>query len=162
MGWGHGELDGREVGYAVTAECDNATCTSKIDRGLGYRCGGTLEGCGRYFCGDHLMVGPCDHETMWDDDPFPGRVLGRAIHAWVVSRWRPLQGPVTGDTGRLDNEEDDMDTVVEQALTEARSLIADLASDYGLGYHAFTHVCCEVVTERIDAALEVVRNADSA
>ena len=50
-----------------------------------------------------------------------------------------------------------MDPVVEQALTEARSLIADLASDYSLGDHAFTHVCCEVVTAQIDAALDAVR-----
>lgn len=47
--------------------------------------------------------------------------------------------------------------VVEQALTEARSLIADLATDYSLASNAMTHACCEVVIRRIDDALDEVR-----
>jgi len=57
MGWGHGTTaDGREVGYAVTATCDQPGCTVRIDRGLAYCCGtmhGGENGCGGYFCEAH-------------------------------------------------------------------------------------------------------------
>lgn len=42
--------------------------------------------------------------------------------------------------------------VVKQALTEARSLIADMDKDYP-PEAAMTHACCEVVIARIDAAI---------
>lgn len=52
---------GREVGYGVEAECDRPGCDEKIDRGLGYCCGGMHDGgeygCGEYFCGSHLFMG---------------------------------------------------------------------------------------------------------
>jgi len=68
VGWGHcGEVNGREVGYLIEAECDHPECNAKIDRGLGFCCGGMHggggyyhkgtgehHGCGGYFCGDHL------------------------------------------------------------------------------------------------------------
>lgn len=66
MGWGHGELpDGREVGYAVAAVCDEPGCEAVIDRGMAYLCGempgagdGGEQGCGAYFCGEHLWLSP--------------------------------------------------------------------------------------------------------
>lgn len=79
MGWGYGELDGREVGYAVDATCDAEGCDQRIDRGLAYRCGGDLDGCGRYLCLDHLDGGPCEHEDSWEDEPAPGRILARHL-----------------------------------------------------------------------------------
>lgn len=61
MGWSYGiNEQGREVGYAVEAECDTASCNAQIDRGLAYVCGGMHDGgefgCGRYFCPDHLFL----------------------------------------------------------------------------------------------------------
>lgn len=65
MGWGFGiNHEGREVGYTVEATCDEESCLAKIDRGLAYACGdmhdGGEWGCGKYFCGNHLLLGgPC-------------------------------------------------------------------------------------------------------
>lgn len=61
MGWGYGiNADGREVGYAVEATCDQDGCDKAIDRGLWYVCGGMHDGgeqgCGQYFCGEHIYV----------------------------------------------------------------------------------------------------------
>jgi hypothetical protein len=58
MGWGYGRnAEGREIGYSVSAKCDHRGCSKRIDRGLGYVCGGMHDGgergCGRYFCGTH-------------------------------------------------------------------------------------------------------------
>ena len=63
MGWSGPmpNADGRSVGYAVSATCDHDGCSVKIDRGLGYVCGGMHDGgehgCGRYFCDSHLYYG---------------------------------------------------------------------------------------------------------
>jgi hypothetical protein len=59
MGWAHGiNNEGREVGYGVSATCDEEGCNERIDRGIAYVCGGMHDGgnhgCGRYFCGEHL------------------------------------------------------------------------------------------------------------
>jgi hypothetical protein len=62
MGWGHGRNNyGEEVGYLVPAICAKKGCGKQIDKGLAYCCGGLdsaafggNEGCGRYFCEDHL------------------------------------------------------------------------------------------------------------
>lgn len=60
MGWGHGtNFAGREIGYSVTAVCDEHGCSEVIDLGLSYCCGGLdgvngERGCGGYFCGEHL------------------------------------------------------------------------------------------------------------
>ncbi len=77
MGWAFGDgkhprtFKPRKIGYGVEANCDQPGCKARIDRGLGYLCGG-LEGadgngCGGYFCGEHLTgvgrkdrVGPCE------------------------------------------------------------------------------------------------------
>lgn len=65
MGWGHAtNRDGREVGYAIAAVCDEDGCEARIDRGLAYVCGGMHDGgehgCGRYFCGEHLFIALSD------------------------------------------------------------------------------------------------------
>lgn len=60
MGWsiGFDSDTNRDIGYGVPAYCDHPGCTSEIDRGLAYACGGEHHGgergCGLYFCGDHL------------------------------------------------------------------------------------------------------------
>jgi len=65
MGWAHGIVDGREVGYGVEATCDVPDCDAAIDRGLAYRCGGSENlfdgepGCGAYVCGDHNFLDAC-------------------------------------------------------------------------------------------------------
>ena len=66
MGWANCGKDdlGRPIGYAVEATCDfkdklDIRCIRRIDRGLSYVCGGMHGGdgigCGRYFCGEHLI-----------------------------------------------------------------------------------------------------------
>lgn len=61
---------GRPVGYNVVAVCDQPDCTTTIDRGVSYLCGGGARvgtpenpGCGLHFCTDHLMFAT---------DPRPG------------------------------------------------------------------------------------------
>lgn len=48
----------RDIGYGVPSACDHPECSKEIDRGLAYVCGGEPyggnDGCGLYFCGDHL------------------------------------------------------------------------------------------------------------
>jgi hypothetical protein len=61
MGWSIGFDSNwkRDIGYGVPAICDFPGCGTVIDRGLGYVCGGEPyggeDGCGLYFCGEHLM-----------------------------------------------------------------------------------------------------------
>ena len=61
MGWsvGFDSTWNRDIGYGVPATCDFPACGAKIDRGLGYVCGGEPYGgefgCGLYFCGEHLV-----------------------------------------------------------------------------------------------------------
>lgn len=60
MGWsvGYDMNWRRDVGYGVPSICDYPGCNREIDRGLSYVCGkepfGGIEGCGLYFCSDHL------------------------------------------------------------------------------------------------------------
>ena len=61
MGWSYGvNGEGREVGYSVSATCDQEGCYKEIDRGLAYVCGdmhdGGEYGCGDYFCYEHLFM----------------------------------------------------------------------------------------------------------
>lgn len=59
MGWssGYDRKWKRDIGYGVPATCDHPGCGAKIDRGLGYVCGGQPYGgdfgCGLYFCPKH-------------------------------------------------------------------------------------------------------------
>jgi len=67
MGWASCGTDsaGRRIGYAHVATCDEPECQVRIDRGLGYACGGMhgTEGrdgqpaCEGYFCGEHRVDG---------------------------------------------------------------------------------------------------------
>lgn len=48
-----------EAGYAIEDTCNEKGCAATIDRGLDYLCGelpgGGENGCGGYFCGEHLF-----------------------------------------------------------------------------------------------------------
>lgn len=63
MGWscGFDSNWNRDIGYGVPATCDFPGCGADIDRGLAYVCGGEPrggeEGCGLYFCDEHLVGG---------------------------------------------------------------------------------------------------------
>jgi hypothetical protein len=68
MGWqvGFDSRWHRDIGYGVPATCDHPGCGAAIDRGLAYVCGGEPyggeDGCGLFFCGEHLFVG--NHRQM--------------------------------------------------------------------------------------------------
>ena len=53
------DSEGREIGYAIQATCDHPGCTTKIDRGMAYACGGDHLGgtffCEKYFCQEHMI-----------------------------------------------------------------------------------------------------------
>jgi len=63
MGWslGYDPKWERDIGYGVPAMCDHPGCEKEIDRGLAYVCGaepyGGDDGCGLFFCSEHLFVG---------------------------------------------------------------------------------------------------------
>lgn len=70
MGWSIGwdSKWERDIGYGVPAYCDHPKCHTKIDRGLGYVCGGgpygqgirgARDGCGLYFCETHGVGAYC-------------------------------------------------------------------------------------------------------
>lgn len=63
----------RHIGYGVPAKCDHPGCDADIDRGLAYVCGGEPhggdDGCGLFFCGDHLFPDLCQRCTN-DQPPF--------------------------------------------------------------------------------------------
>jgi len=61
MGWAFcGTNDhGQEMGYSVTATCDEPGCNVEIDRGLAHVCGRMHEDpdtCHKYYCAEHLFV----------------------------------------------------------------------------------------------------------
>ena len=68
MGWGHGIVDGKHVGYAIRAKCEQPGCGKWIDRGLAFKCGGQIGSdaffCNRFFCGDHLYLSARRHGGM--------------------------------------------------------------------------------------------------
>lgn len=66
MGWsiGYDSTWNRDIGYGVPAYCDHPKCNEEIDRGLAYVCAheqpyGGDDGCGLYFCDEHLRGGQC-------------------------------------------------------------------------------------------------------
>jgi hypothetical protein len=65
-----------EAGYEVATTCEESGCDADIDRGLAYLCGqtpgGDEHGCGGYYCGSHLYIGPSD---------VSGDLCGRCIAA---------------------------------------------------------------------------------
>lgn len=86
MGWAVGWDDQRQrdVGYGVPATCDHPGCTTEIDRGLGFRCGGTHNlsrdgvGCGLFFCAEHRWFHEFPDQEPDDDElPFTARVCER-------------------------------------------------------------------------------------
>ena len=72
MGWSRGFENGREVGYAVEAECDADGCSTEIDRGMAYRCGAD---CGAFVCYPHNYVESCEccdpHVVAMEHPPQP-------------------------------------------------------------------------------------------
>jgi len=66
MGWeiGFDSNWNRDIGYGVPSICDHPDCDIKIDRGLSYVCGsepyGGNDGCGLYFCEEHLLFTKCE------------------------------------------------------------------------------------------------------
>lgn len=70
MSWavGFDERWKRDIGYGVPSICDYPGCDERIDRGLGYVCGGEPyggeSGCGLFFCGEHL-----GYDVESDDSP---------------------------------------------------------------------------------------------
>ncbi len=75
MGWSLGYDNDweRDIGYGVPALCDHPKCDEKIDRGLAHVCGGEPyggeNGCGLYFCGDHLSYRNVRDEGWVDNCP---------------------------------------------------------------------------------------------
>lgn len=83
MGWsiGFDETWNRDIGYGVVAYCDHPKCNKVIDRGLAYVCGGGpygqagheggRDGCGLYFCSDHLGYNShCPKCRRYDKNPY--------------------------------------------------------------------------------------------
>jgi len=68
MGWSIGYDDNwkRDIGYGVPATCDHPGCPIKIDRGLGYVCGGEPyggeHGCGLFICSKHTHANRYHHQ----------------------------------------------------------------------------------------------------
>lgn len=71
MGWAVGwdSRTKRFRGYGVPATCEEPECPEKIDRGLAYACGGLDDGCGRFFCEDHLFYLNLEDKEEWELDP---------------------------------------------------------------------------------------------
>ena len=55
VGWDYSTL--RFRGYGVPSICEEPSCNKEINRGLAYACGNLYDGCGRFFCEDHLYLG---------------------------------------------------------------------------------------------------------
>jgi|ERR1700677_1249548 len=78
MGWavGYDENWKRDIGYGVPALCDHPDCRREIDRGLSYVCGGEPyggeQGCGLFFCPDHLYYMEDCHQLCVKCGPEPG------------------------------------------------------------------------------------------
>lgn len=74
MGWsiGYDYNWKRDIGYGVPCVCDHPDCDKEIDRGLAHVCcdqepyGGD-DGCGLFFCGEHLR----HYRDDLDDDDWP-------------------------------------------------------------------------------------------
>lgn len=66
MGWAHGHIDGKPVGYGVAATCEEDGCEARINRGLAYRCSSSpTDGCGGYFCESHLHATSGRSAGLW-------------------------------------------------------------------------------------------------
>lgn len=112
MGWsvGYDARWNRDIGYGVPATCDHPGCNAKIDRGLSYVCGGEPyggdEGCGLYFCHEHLFIddGPQRCERCCDgEDPFPATADVRKwrTHKLLHPSWRQWRAENPDETAAL-------------------------------------------------------------
>lgn len=76
MGWsiGYDTRWERDIGYGVPCECDYPGCNAQIDRGLSHVCGGEPyggeEGCGLYFCEQHLFDESLCERCVAGGEPF--------------------------------------------------------------------------------------------
>lgn len=91
MSWAVGYDDNwhRDVGYGVPATCDHPGCGAKIDRGLSHICCdgqifGGEEGCGLYFCGEHLHVCGCER-CLAGQEPFDPTPDLREWEIWKLT-----------------------------------------------------------------------------
>lgn len=79
MGWsiGFDNYWQRDIGYGVPAICDHPDCEEPIHRGLGHVCGsgpyGGDEGCGLFFCSDHLFFPTKKHADQLCSRCFHGK-----------------------------------------------------------------------------------------
>ncbi|WP_261523637.1 hypothetical protein [Burkholderia multivorans] len=97
MGWSIGYDDNwkRDIGYGVPATCDHPECNVRIDRGLAHVCAhqepyGGPEGCGLYFCHDHLRGGMCERCALITEDgpyiaPFEAKPDRRDWIEWKLT-----------------------------------------------------------------------------
>lgn len=92
MGWsiGFDSNWNRDIGYGVPATCDRPECNAKIDRGLAYVCAhqepyGGEDGCGLYFCHEHLLGGKCERcAARTDDGPYIAPFAAKPDHPeWI-------------------------------------------------------------------------------
>jgi hypothetical protein len=103
MGWSIGFDSNwkRDIGYGVPTVCDHPDCSEQIDRGLSYVCAqepyGGEDGCGLYFCMNHLGSGQCERCAAITDDsyvaPFPAKPDVREWIDWKLTdpswqQWR--------------------------------------------------------------------------
>lgn len=102
MGWeiGYDESWQRDVGYGVPSICDHPACDKEIDRGLAYVCGndpyGGEQGCGLFFCPEHLGGDSLCERCDSGYDPFEPKpdtaewIQHKQTHeSWA--RWRAEQ-----------------------------------------------------------------------
>lgn len=118
----------RWAGYGVPAECDEAECTTEIDRRLAYKCEEHVwyeepddddyiehvdEGCGLYFCSDHFgRVGK--HEGV-KPKPDSDAWVYWMVHEESWARWRDE------DPERLALHEERVSALSPDALAKARA-----------------------------------------
>jgi hypothetical protein len=97
MGWGHGILNGKEIGYNVKAKCEYPGCDKEINRGLAYACGENHgEGedfCDGYFCYDHLIMGGGKQRcpmcyAEWEKTP-EGKAFNEAWNSYLTRKGAP-------------------------------------------------------------------------
>lgn len=100
MGWsiGFDSNWNRDIGYGVPATCDHPGCNEKIDRGLAHVCGGEPyggeDGCGLYFCGQHLFGARnrceacCDRREPFDAKPDHPEWINWKLNDESWEEWR--------------------------------------------------------------------------
>jgi len=103
MGWSIG-FDShwhRDIGYGVPAICDHPDCNREIHRGLSYVCGGEPyggeDGCGLFFCGEHLYALPpvcfrcAEGKDPFDPKPDTEEWINHKMNDPSWAEWREKQ-----------------------------------------------------------------------